>query len=216
MNGALRDLVTRATSNFMSSETLARRNRRTLTGALGFVGFMVGVAFAAVPLYDLFCRATGYGGTPMVGTAAPGAIGDTTMSIRFVASTSPSLPWSFAPQQVSMPVRLGEEGIAFYTARNDSAATVTGISTYNVTPDIVGRYFHKTACFCFVEQTLAPGVSQDMPLSFWIDPAILEDRQARAIRTITVSYTFYRSLADAERAGALAAAGPHVGAATAR
>ena len=200
----------------MQQEALARRNRRTLTGAFGFVALMVGVAFAAVPLYDLFCRTTGYAGTPMLGTAAPGATGDTSMNIRFVASTSPSLPWSFTPQQVTMPLRLGEEGLAFYTARNDSAAAVTGISTYNVTPDIVGRYFHKTACFCFNEQTLAPGQSQDMPLSFWVDPAILDDRQARAIRTITVSYTFYRSLADAERAGALANAGPHVGAAASR
>lgn len=190
---------------------LARRNRRTMLGAMAFVGVMVGVAFAAVPLYDLFCRATGYAGTPMLGSAAPGASSDTSMNIRFVASTSPGLPWNFAPQQVSMPLRLGEEGLAFYTARNDSAAPVTGISTYNVTPDIVGRYFHKTACFCFTEQTLAPGESQDMPLSFWVDPAILDDRQARAIRTITVSYTFYRSLADADRAGALANAGPHVG-----
>ena len=199
----------------MQSEALARRNRRTLMGAMGFVGFMVGVAFAAVPLYDLFCRATGYGGTPMIGAAAPGAptgaAGDTTINIRFVASTNPGLPWHFAPQQVSMPLRLGEEGVAFYTARNDSPGPVTGISTYNVTPDIVGRYFNKTACFCFQEQTLVPGQSVDMPLSFWVDPAILQDRQARAIRTITVSYTFYRSLADAERAGALAAAGPHVG-----
>lgn len=195
----------------MPTDALARRNRRTLIGALGFVGVMVGVAFAAVPLYDLFCRATGYGGTPMLGSAAPGATGDTSMTIRFVASTSPSLPWSFTPQQVSMPLRLGQEGLAFYTARNDSATPVTGISTYNVTPDIVGRYFNKTACFCFLEQTLAPGQTQDMPLTFWIDPAILQDRQARAIRTITVSYTFYRSLADAERAGAMASAGAHVG-----
>lgn len=195
----------------MPTDALARRNRRTLIGALGFVGVMVGVAFAAVPLYDLFCRATGYGGTPMLGAAAPGATGDTSMTIRFVASTSPSLPWSFTPQQVSMPLRLGQEGLAFYTARNDSATPVTGISTYNVTPDIVGRYFNKTACFCFLEQTLAPGQTQDMPLTFWIDPAILQDRQARAIRTITVSYTFYRSLADAERAGAMASAGAHVG-----
>lgn len=195
---------------------LARRNRRTLMGAMAFVAVMVGVAFAAVPLYDLFCRVTGYGGTPMQGTAAPGASGDTVVNIRFVASTNPGLPWQFAPQQVSMPLRLGEEGLAFYTARNDSAGPVTGISTYNVTPDIVGRYFHKTACFCFQEQTLGAGESVDMPLSFWVDPAILQDRQARAIRTITVSYTFYRSLADAERAGALANAGPHVGASPGR
>jgi len=193
------------------TDTLARRNRRTLFGALGFVGFMLGVSFAAVPLYDLFCRVTGFGGTPMLGAAAPGAVANTTINIRFVASTNPGLPWHFSPQQVSMPLRLGEEGVAFYTARNNSAQAITGISTYNVTPDIVGRYFNKTACFCFQEQTLEPGQSMDMPLSFWVDPKILEDAQARGVRTITVSYTFFRSLADAERAGALANAGPHVG-----
>ena len=199
-----------------AAATLAQRNRRTLFGAMGFVAFMVGVSFAAVPLYDLFCRATGYGGTPMLGSAAPGAMANTTINIRFVASTSPGLPWHFVPQQVSMPLALGEEGVAFYTARNDSAAPVTGISTYNVTPDIVGRYFHKTACFCFTEQTLQPGQSVDMPLAFWVDPKILDDAQARAVRNITVSYTFFRTLADAERAGALASAGVHIGAGTTR
>ncbi len=190
---------------------LARRNRRTMFAAMGFVGFMVGVSFAAVPLYDLFCRVTGFGGTPMVtDRAAPGAVGEP-ITIRFVAGTHPNLPWRFAPAQPSMQLRLGEEGVAFYTARNDSAGPVTGISSYNVSPDIAGRFFQKTACFCFQEQTLEPGQSVDMPLSFWVDPAILQDAQARGIRTITVSYTFFRSLEDAERAGALANAGPHVG-----
>jgi cytochrome c oxidase assembly protein subunit 11 len=190
---------------------LARRNRRTMFAAMGFVGFMVSVSFAAVPLYDLFCRVTGFGGTPMVtGRSAPGAVGEP-ITIRFVAGTHPNLPWRFAPAQSSMQLRLGEEGVAFYTARNESSAPVTGISSYNVSPDIAGRFFQKTACFCFQEQTLEPGQSVDMPLSFWVDPAILQDAQARGIRTITVSYTFFRSLEDAERAGALANAGPHVG-----
>ncbi|MCS6890588.1 MAG: cytochrome c oxidase assembly protein [Rhodovarius sp.] len=192
-------------------ELLARRNRRTLLAAFAFAGGMVGVSFAAVPLYDWFCRVTGFGGRPMIGAAAPGAAGDVTVTIRFVAATHPSLPWRFVPQQSAMQLRLGEEGIAFYTARNLSDRPVTGISTYNVSPDIAGRYFHKTACFCFEEQTLEPGQSVDMPLSFWVDPAMLQDAQAREIRTITVSYTFFRSLEDAARSGALAAAGPHVG-----
>jgi cytochrome c oxidase assembly protein subunit 11 len=195
----------------MTDAALARRNRRTLGAAFGFVGVMVGVAFAAVPLYDLFCRVTGFGGTPMIGQAAPGAVADTAITIRFVASTQPGLPWRFTPAQTAMQLRLGEEGVGFYVARNDSDRPVTGISTYNVAPDIAGRFFHKTACFCFQEQTLEPGQSVDMPLSFWVDPAILADAQARGIRTITVSYTFFRSLDDAERAGALANAGAHVG-----
>lgn len=193
--------------------TLARRNRRVALGAFGFVAFMVGVSFAAVPLYDLFCRITGYNGTPMVGSAAaPGAAeGARPLTIRFTASTGPNMPWRFGPAQPSMPLRPGEDGVAFYVAENPTAAPVEGVSTYNVTPEIVGRYVHKTACFCFEAQTLAPGQRVDMPLSFWVDPAIASDPNTRDVRTITVAYTFFRSLADAERAGALANAGPHVG-----
>jgi cytochrome c oxidase assembly protein subunit 11 len=108
-------------------------------------------------------------------------------------------------------LRVGEEGMGFYTARNLSDRPATGISTYNVTPEVVGKYFHKVACFCFEEQTLAPGQQVDMPLAFWVDPRIAEDPNTRGIRTITVNYTFHRSLHDAERSGALANAGPHVG-----
>jgi cytochrome c oxidase assembly protein subunit 11 len=195
--------------------TLARRNRRVALGAFGFVGFMVGLSFAAVPLYDLFCRVTGFGGTPMIGQAAPATPGEASITVRFNATTQPALPWRFAPQQPAMTLRVGEEGLAFYSARNIGAGPATGISTYNVTPEVAGRYFHKTACFCFEEQTLEPGQSVDMPLSFWVDPRIAEDPATRDIRTITVSYTFFRSLKDAERAGALAGAGPHVGRAAA-
>ena len=191
--------------------TLAKRNRRVAFGAFGFVAFMVGVSFAAVPLYDLFCRVTGFGGTPMIGQAAPGATGEATITVRFNANTHPGLPWRFTAQQPAMTVRVGEEGVAFYTARNHGAGPVMGVSTYNVTPDIVGRYFHKTACFCFEEQTLEAGQSVDMPLAFWVDPRIATDPATRDIRTITVNYTFFRSINDAERAGALANAGPHVG-----
>lgn len=191
--------------------TLARRNRRMLGGAMGVAFGMVGLSFAAVPLYDLFCRMTGFGGTPMIGLAAPATPGEATVNVRFNAATQPNLPWRFAAQQGSVRLRVGEEALAFYTAENTAATPVTGVSTYNVTPDIVGRYFHKVACFCFEEQTLAPGQSIDMPLAFWVDPRIAEDPQTRGIRTITISYTFHRSLADAERAGALANAAPHVG-----
>ena len=191
--------------------TLARRNRRMLGGTMAVVFGMVGLSFAAVPLYDLFCKMTGFGGTPMIGLAAPAMPGEAQVTVRFNAATQPNLPWRFAAQQGSVRLRVGEEAMAFYTAENTAETPVTGVSTYNVTPEVVGRYFHKVACFCFEEQTLAPGQRIDMPLAFWVDPRLAQDPQTRDIRTITISYTFHRSLADAERAGALANAGPHVG-----
>jgi len=194
---------------------LARRNRRTGLAVGGFVAGMVGLAFASVPLYDLFCKVTGYNGTVQTGgLAAPGA-GEQVMTIRFNATTQPNLPWRFTPAQPSMRIRVGEEAAAFYQARNLSAGAVTGVATYNVTPEVVGKYFQKTACFCFTQQTLTAGQEVDMPLAFWVDPKIAEDPNTRDIRTITVSYSFFRSLEDAERSGALANAGPHVGGARA-
>ncbi len=195
---------------------LPGRDRRLGAAVGGLVAGMVGVSFAAVPLYDLFCRVTGYNGTVQVGSgAAPGAAGDHAVTVRFNAVTHPSLPWRFAPAQPSLRLRAGEEGVAFYQARNEAAAPATGVATYNVTPEVVGRYFHKTACFCFEQQTLEPGQQVAMPLSFWVDPRIAEDPNPRGIRTITVSYSFFRSLDDAARSGALASAGAHVGAAPA-
>jgi cytochrome c oxidase assembly protein subunit 11 len=186
------------------------RNRR-LGLVMGGVAFgMVGLSFAAVPLYDLFCRVTGYNGTTQRGLAAPGAT-DRTITVRFAAQTDRSLPWRFQAEQPSMTVRLGEEGMAFYTAANRAETPVTGVSVYNVTPEKVGRYFHKVACFCFDEQTLTPGQRVDMPVSFWVDPRIAEDPNTRDVTTITLSYTFYRTIEDAQRAGAMANAGPHVG-----
>ena len=141
---------------------------------------------------------------------APGAT-STSMNIRFMATVHPGLPWEFSPGQRGMRLAVGEEGLAFYTARNLSNEPVTGIAMYNVTPEIIGRYFHKTACFCFEEQTLAPGQQAEMPLSFFVDPAMLADPNTAGIRTITISYSFFRTKEDAARAGALASAGPHVG-----
>jgi len=190
---------------------LARRNRRTVLAAAGVVTFMVGLSFAAVPLYDLFCRVTGFGGTTQRSAAAPGAAGDRPITIRFNATTHPNLPWRFTPEQPSVTLRLGEEGLAFYSATNRSETPVTGVSTYNVTPEKVGRYFHKIACFCFDEQTLTPGERVDMPVTFWVDPKIAEDPSTRDVTTITLSYSFFRTIEDAKKAGALANAGPHVG-----
>ena len=195
------------------AEALRRRNRRTVLGVGAFVCGMVGLAYASVPLYDLFCRATGYNGTVQVGgPAAPGG-GGKPITIRFNANTAPGLPWRFAPGQGPTQLRLGDEGVAFYQATNTAATPITGVATYNVTPEIVGRYFHKTACFCFEQQTLEPGQQVDMPLAFWVDPKLAADPATRDIRTITISYSFFRSLDDAQRNGALANAAPHVGAA---
>jgi cytochrome c oxidase assembly protein subunit 11 len=189
---------------------MARRNRRTGLTAFAVVIGMAGLSFAAVPLYDLFCRVTGYNGTVQRGLAAPGAT-ERTITVRFAAQTDRSLPWRFQAEQPSMTLRLGEEGLAFYSAANRAETPVTGVSVYNVTPEKVGRYFHKVACFCFDEQTLTPGQRVDMPVSFWVDPRIAEDPNTRDVTTITLSYTFYRTIEDAQRAGALANAGPHVG-----
>jgi cytochrome c oxidase assembly protein subunit 11 len=190
---------------------LQRRNRVMAMGVAGFVAGMVGLAFASVPLYRMFCQATGYNGTVQEGAAvAPGA-GDVTMTIRFNANVNPGLPWRFLPERRSMPLRVGEEGLAFYTATSTAQEATTGIATYNVTPEVVGRYFHKTACFCFNEQTLAAGQQAEMPLTFWVDPEIARDPNTAAIRTITINYTFFRTLEDAARSGAVANAGQHVG-----
>ena len=198
-------------------ETLKRRNRRTAIGVGALVCGMLGLAYASVPLYDMFCRATGYGGTVQIGgPVAPGAARDTparAVTLRFNANTAPGLPWRFAPGQGPMQVRLGEEGMAFYQASNSATTPVTGVATYNVTPATVGKYFHKTACFCFEQQTLEPGQQADMPLAFWVDPQMAKDPATRDIHTITISYSFFRSLDDADRNGALANAAPHVGAA---
>lgn len=176
------------------------------------IGAMAGLSFAAVPLYRVFCEATGYAGTPQLrGAAGPGAT-NRSITVRFNATTSPNLPWRFVPNETAVTVKLGEDRLASYVGQNRSEHAITGVATYNVTPEKVGRYFHKTACFCFDEQTLAPKQEMQFPLSFWVDPAIAADPDTRDVRTITLSYTFFRSLDDAARNGNLAKAGPHVGA----
>ncbi len=172
---------------------------------------MVGLSFASVPLYRAFCAATGYGGTPQIGPAAsPGEV-RRPITVRFDANVNPGMPWRFVPDQSSITVDLGADKLATYSARNLSDSEVTGVALYNVTPDKVGKYFHKTACFCFNKQTLEPGQTAQFPLTFWVDPNIATDPETADVHTITLSYTFFRGLDDAARAGALAKAGPHVG-----
>ncbi len=189
------------------------RRRNAIVGSVvvAVIAGMVAMSFAAIPLYRVFCAATGYGGTPSIGlAAAPGPSGQS-IRVRFNADTNAGLPWSFVPDQREVALKLGEEQVAFYRAVNLSSRPVTGMALYNVTPEKVGRYFHKTACFCFNRQTLAARESMEFPVSFWVDPAIRTDPNTADVKAITLSYTFFRSLGDAEKSGALAKAGPHVG-----
>ncbi len=173
------------------------QNRRTAGAVAAVVVAMVGLSYASVPLYDLFCRVTGFGGTPQVAEAAPTDVAAATreriMTIRFDAATAPDLGWSFKPVERTMKVRVGEPALAFYTARNDEDAPIVGTAGFNVTPEKAGLHFAKVECFCFTEQVLAPGESVEMPVSFFIDPDIMTDAKMDDVTTITLSYTFYRS-----------------------
>jgi cytochrome c oxidase assembly protein subunit 11 len=168
-----------------------RRNRRVAFGAAGVALAMVGLAYASVPLYRLFCQATGFAGTTQRADQAPAAATDRQMTIRFDANTAGSLPWSFHPEQLEVTVKVGEQNLAFYKARNLSDRTVKGSAVFNVTPGEAGAYFTKVDCFCFTEQRLGPGESMDMPVAFFVDPAIEQDPDLRTLTTITLSYTFY-------------------------
>ena len=159
----------------------------------------------------MFCEATGYGGTPQIGPSVSPGVVARPIVVRFNADTHPGLPWRFTPLESEARLQLGEERLAFYTATNRAETAVTGVATYNVTPEKAAKYFHKTACFCFDQQTLGPRQDMQFPLSFYVDPAIATDPSTADVRTITLSYTFFRSLDDAARSGALAEAGPHVG-----
>ncbi|MEM6678728.1 MAG: cytochrome c oxidase assembly protein [Pseudomonadota bacterium] len=162
--------------------------------ALPFVGVafgMLGMAYAAVPLYDLFCRVTGFGGTTQISDGLDVEVLDQTITIRFDASTNRGMAWEFAPQQDEIEIRIGETGLAFYTAHNPTDRPITGMSTYNVAPYSVGSYFAKIDCFCFEEHTLQPGESIQMPVTFYVDPEIIDDRETERVHTITLSYTFY-------------------------
>lgn len=159
----------------------------------GVVVLMVGASFAAVPFYDWFCKVTGYGGTTGEAAAAPGEILDRTIRVNFDASLERGMPWEFHPVEVSMDIRIGETGMAFYEAYNPTDRAVAGTATFNVTPDAAGGYFDKIACFCFTEQVLQPGERVQMPVTFFVDPAIVNDPDGRFVQEITLSYTFHET-----------------------
>ncbi|MFC7334300.1 cytochrome c oxidase assembly protein [Rhodocista pekingensis] len=182
----------------------ARRNRVMAAALGGVVAGMVGLSFAAVPLYDLFCRVTGFGGTPQVAQGPAGRVLDRTMTIRFNADVNRSLPWGFRPAVNTTEVRVGEPALTTFHARNDGAVPVVGTATYNVTPDKAGIYFNKIQCFCFTEQRLEPGQEIDMPVYFYVDPAIADDPGMADVHTITLSYTFFKAVDQPDTAASAA------------
>jgi len=164
---------------------------KTAGGLLCVVLFMGALSFAAVPLYDLFCRVTGYGGETTTASAASDTILDQTIKVRFDASLSREMLWEFTPQEREVELRIGETGLAFYEAYNPTSHPIAGQASYNVTPYSAGNFFTKIDCFCFQEQVLQPGQRVLMPVTYYIDPEIVSDREAKRVHTITLSYTFY-------------------------
>jgi cytochrome c oxidase assembly protein subunit 11 len=156
------------------------------------VVLMVGASYAAVPFYNWFCRATGFNGTTQVATSAPlRAPLDRKIAVRFDSNVAPGLPWKFESEKTEIEVKIGEVVTVFYTVTNQSARTTTGQAAYNVAPLTVGAYFQKINCFCFTEQTMAPGEKREMPVVFYVDPSIVNDSDNQGLNTITLSYTFY-------------------------
>ena len=157
-----------------------------------FAAGMVGMAYAAVPLYDWFCRTTGFAGTPIVATSAPTHVLERKITVRLDANVSGGLPWRFVPERTSVEVRVGDVLTVNYVAINESARETVGNASYNVTPPTVGAYFHKISCFCFTEQRLKPGEKREMPVVFYVDPKLAADAEFDNLNTITLSYTMYR------------------------
>jgi cytochrome c oxidase assembly protein subunit 11 len=179
----------------MTSETNnqapSRRHRATALWCAALVAVMVGAAYASVPLYRLFCQVTGFDGTPRIANAPSTQVLDKTVDIRFDANVAPGLAWRFEPARTTVKVRIGENTLAFYRATNLSDRPLRGTATYNVLPEQAAPFFNKLECFCFKEQLLQPGETLEMPVSFFIDPQIVGDKDAHGVRHITLSYTFY-------------------------
>lgn len=165
--------------------------QRTLFQLIGVVVFMGAMAWASVPFYSWFCKVTGFGGVTNVAEAGSDVILDQTIKVRFDASLDRDMPWTFKPAQREMELRIGETGLAFYEAHNPTDHPIAGQAAYNVTPYEAGAFFDKIECFCFTEQVLQPGETVMMPVSFYVDPAIVDDRDAKYVHTITLGYTFY-------------------------
>jgi cytochrome c oxidase assembly protein subunit 11 len=168
--------------------------RRTVVATLAALAVMIGLVAASVPLYSLFCRVTGAGGTPRLAAGPAASVGRQTVVVRFDSDVMKDMPWRFRPAQTSMTVHLGETSLAIFTAENLSSQAITGTAVFNVTPAKAGAYVDKIQCFCFSDQSLKPGEKADLPVSFFIDPAIATDPDTTDVHTITLSYTFFRAL----------------------
>lgn len=180
----------------MSEADGTARNKNTRLAIILFsvVIAMIGMAFASVPLYRLFCQVTGFGGTPkIVSNSYDVPILDREMSVYFNADVSPGVPWQFEPVQRRVKLKIGQEALIYYRAVNNSDAPVTGTAIFNVTPEKAGPYFNKIACFCFSKQTLQPHESVDMPVTFFVDPSIADDPNLKEVQEITLSYTFFKA-----------------------
>jgi cytochrome c oxidase assembly protein subunit 11 len=169
----------------------AKKNRRVAFMVLSVFAGMVGLSYASVPLYRAFCQATGFGGTTQRAEAAPKSATDKFMTVRFDANTAGSLGWKFQATQTTMKVKIGEQNMAHYTATNLTKGETTGSAIFNVTPAEAGAYFDKIQCFCFTKQTLKAGETANLPVIFFVDPAILDDPDSRSVSEITLSYTFF-------------------------
>ena len=180
------------TGRFEGGTPAPSGNGRIALALAAVVAVMVGLSFAAVPLYRIFCQKTGWAGTPQRAASASKTIAPETVTVRFDANVTSGLPWKFEAVRPELTLHVGENKLAFFRAVNLSKETVTGSAVFNVSPDLMGQYFTKVQCFCFTEQTLKPGEAVEMPVSFFIDPAILNDRDATTVRDMTLSYTFYK------------------------
>ncbi|MEE2981673.1 MAG: cytochrome c oxidase assembly protein [Pseudomonadota bacterium] len=172
---------------------LLRHNRITVLALLAMLAGMGGLTAAAVPLYQIFCQVTGFGGSTQAVAEAPAVAAERLITVRFNADVGRDLPWTFKPDQRAITLKVGETGIAVYTAENTSDAVIAGSAVFNVTPHKAGRYFSKIACFCFDQQLLGPGERVEMPVTFFVDPSIMADANLEDVNTITLSYTFFRT-----------------------
>ncbi|MCC7305861.1 MAG: cytochrome c oxidase assembly protein [Alphaproteobacteria bacterium] len=177
----------------MTHDDLVRKNARTGLTVLAVIVGMVALSFASVPLYKLFCKVTGFGGTTRTAIALPEKILDRTVTVKFNTSTGRNMPWEFRPEQREVTIRLGQKGLTSFYARNPGAKATAGTALFNVTPDKAGKYFNKMQCFCFDRQVLEPGQSADFPVVFFVDPAMAEDPDMQDVDVITLSYTFFES-----------------------
>ena len=181
---------------------MAQPVRHTLiaAGVVAVVASMVGLSYAAVPLYRMFCAATGYNGTTQVANAAPQVTGQRSLTVRFDTNIAPGLNWTFEPEINAIQLQTGKTATVFFKVTNRASHAVTGLAQYNVSPDAAGAYFDKLACFCFSEQTLAAGETIDMPVVFFLDPALERDEIMRHVESLTLSYTFFASKAAPQAA----------------